>query len=173
LGRAAGEAMSGQADGYMLDTNVFNDVADGKISLEAFDSHRVFATHVQLDELSASKSERAAALLKEFERIGPTEVSTTSATWDASKWDQSGWTPEDGCYQKISARLHELDVQAGKKHRDWKNPVRDALIADTAIRRGLVVVTGDENLRCVVEEFGGEAIDLDTMAKCGRSDDAS
>jgi predicted nucleic acid-binding protein len=149
-------------DEYMLDTNVFNDVADGNIPLDAFAGRRVFATHVQIDELSASKSEQADALLKEFERIRPSHISTASATCDVSKWDQASWTDDPLC-QKITARLRELDAETGKTHRDPNNTARDALIADTAIKSQLILVSGDRNLRRIVEEFGGRAINVDSL----------
>jgi hypothetical protein len=49
---------------YMLDTNIFNRVLDGDIPVVDFQDLHVFATHVQLDELNATKdTARAAALL--------------------------------------------------------------------------------------------------------------
>jgi CHASE2 domain-containing sensor protein len=58
----------------MLDTNVFNDVLDGKISSESFAGRRVLVIGVQADELRAAAStERRAALLGVFEEVKPTE----------------------------------------------------------------------------------------------------
>ena len=50
-----------------------------------------------------------------------------------------------------------------KKHRDELNPLRDVLIAETALKNDLVFVSEDRNLRTVVEEFGGVAMDIATM----------
>ena len=104
-----------QMNACMLDTNVFNHVADGDIPIEAFEGLRMFATHVQLDELNAAKDpKRAVALLNVFERIEPNVVVTSSAFWDVSKWGQASWSAEDGVFQAILKRLRELDAESGK-----------------------------------------------------------
>jgi predicted nucleic acid-binding protein len=167
--------MTGQpkSKGYMLDTNVFNDVADEKIRVEEFGGQRVFATHVQLDELKKSKSERAAALTKAFESVDPTSVGTSSARWDVSKWDEANWSPEDGLSERMLKRLCELDAATKKKHRDPYNPSRDVLIAETAIKCGHTLVSGDANLRQLVSEFGGWAVSIDAIrARAGQTDSA-
>jgi hypothetical protein len=51
------------SNGYMLDTDVFNHVADEKIPIEQFRGARIFATHAQIDELRQAKAERAAELI--------------------------------------------------------------------------------------------------------------
>ena len=63
---------------YMLDTNVFNRLLDGQVSIDAFRGLRLVATHVQLDELRATKnSARAAQLLRIFEEADPRMVSSS------------------------------------------------------------------------------------------------
>ena len=134
-----------QSAGYMLDTNLFNRVADDDVALGAFQGLRLYATHVQWDELNATKDiGRVAALRKAFELVGPKVVVTSSAVWDVSKWDQAGWGTEDGFFQRMLKRLRELDAETGKPHRDPNNPVRDVLIAETAIKNGLTVISGDQ-----------------------------
>ena len=143
---------------YMLDTNVFNNVLDGKIPVEEFRGLRVLATHVQCDELNETAVKdptRAVALLNVFNQIEPDVKSTSSAIWDVSKSDQSSWSNEDGILKSMLDRLRELDAATGKKHRDARNPRRDALIAETAIKNKAILISGDQNLRRVVEEFGG------------------
>jgi hypothetical protein len=49
------------SDRYMLDTTEFNAVVNGDIALSTYVGFRVFATHVQLDELKKN-SQRAEAL---------------------------------------------------------------------------------------------------------------
>lgn len=151
---------------YMLDTNIFNRVLDGDIPVEDFQDLHVFATHVQLDELNATKdTARAAALLNVFKRIEPEVVVTSSAAWDVSKWDQASWSAEDSLSQKILGRLRELDAETGKTHRDPNNAVRDALIAETVIRNRVILISEDRNLRRVVEEFGGHAVELEKVRR--------
>jgi len=144
---------------YMLDTNVFNRLLDGQVSIDAFRGLRLVATHVQLDELRATKnSARAAELLRIFEEAEPRMDPTASAFWDVNRWDQSNWTPEDGVVKQMLARLTQLDAVAGKKHRDPKNPIRDVLIAHTAININATLISVDPQLRQLVSEFEGRAI---------------
>ncbi len=163
-----------QMDTCMLDTNIFNRVTDGDIPIEAFQGLRMFATHVQLDELNATKNpDRAAALLNVFERVAPDVVATSSLVWDVSRWGQANWTADDGVFQAILERLQALDAESGKTHRDPNNPVRDALIAETAIKNDLTLVSEDLNLRRVVGEFGSRAIDLKAALGRDGQDDAA
>ena len=155
----------------MLDTNLFNRVADGNVALGAFQGLRLYATHVQWDELNATKDiGRVAALRKAFELLGPKVVSTSSTVWDVSKWNQAGWGTEDGFFQRMLKRLRELDAETGKPHRDPNNPVRDVLIAETAIKNGLRVISGDQNLRRIIEEFRGRALELEGVLRRGHDD---
>ena len=104
-----------QVNGYMLDTNIFNRLADGEIDLEAFAGFRMFATHVQLNELSVAKlNDRTAALLEAFKQIGPEVIVTSSADWDVSEWDKANWTPEDGVFQKIKTKSWSLMPRLAK-----------------------------------------------------------
>jgi predicted nucleic acid-binding protein len=143
---------------YMLDTNVFNKVLDGEVSAEAFRDLRLVATHVQWDELKATERKdatRAAKLLSIFEKIDPEMESTASAFYDVSNWDQSTYSGEDDVVRAMLARLQQLNADAGKTHRDPKNPIRDVLIAHTAIKIGATLISYDPQLRQLVSEFGG------------------
>jgi predicted nucleic acid-binding protein len=155
-----GEESEGLMTAYMLDTNVFNRLLDGQVSIDAFRGLRLVATHVQLDELRATKNPaRRAELKSTFEEIDPTMDSTASAFWDVSNWDQSSWT-EDGVADRMLARLRQLDAGAGKKPRDPKNQTRDVLIAHSAISINATLISEDEPLRQLVSTFGGRAISV-------------
>src|SRR6516164_7167804 len=109
---------------YILDTNVFNRLADGKASFDAFRGLRLAATHVQLDELSATKKpERAEELLRAFEKIDPKMDKTASAFPDVSNWDMSS-VSGGAAPQNILARLNQHNAAATKTHRDPTNPLR-------------------------------------------------
>jgi hypothetical protein len=41
----------------MLDTNVFNDIVKSNLSIDLFKTHKVFGTHIQLDEIGRIKDE--------------------------------------------------------------------------------------------------------------------
>src|SRR5437764_3575657 len=141
---------------YMLDTNVFNKVLDEQISIDAFRGLRLVATHVQLDELLATKnSARAAELRRTFEKINPTMDNTASAFWDVSKWDKSNWSAEDGVEQRMMERLTQVDAAEGKKHRDPRNRIGDVLIGHTAINTKARLISNDPQLRRLVSDFGG------------------
>jgi predicted nucleic acid-binding protein len=142
---------------YLLDTNVFNDVLDGKIPLSRLAGRRLFATHIQRDELNNTPDQqRRAALAECFERVAAEELSTSGAMLDVSRWDQGEWNDDD-LLDKMSPVLTDLDKRAGKKRRA-DNQARDLLIAATAIKKNLTLVTNDANLKDVVERFGGRAV---------------
>jgi hypothetical protein len=95
--------------GYLLDTTEFNAVAKGAIPLSTYAGLRVFATHVQLDELNrTTDAQTRARLVAVFEAIGPKKLVTETAVWGVSKWGEAKWSTEDGLFQKMLARLIQL-----------------------------------------------------------------
>ena len=97
---------------YMLDTNVFNDVRDGKISLAAFAGYRLLVIAVQVAELRATANpDRRAALLDVFEEINPTLVPASSFVLDieGAGLDQACWNDGSGNFDKMLYRLRQLD----------------------------------------------------------------
>jgi len=147
---------------YMLDTNVFNGVLDGKALPASFANERLLVTGIQAAELRATgKPERRAALLAVYEEIRPTSLPASSFAFDieGAGFDQAYWNDGSGNFEKMLARLRQLDP----KNKSAPNQVRDILIAETAIKHGATLVSGDSNLRQVVSEFGGNAIDADNL----------
>jgi predicted nucleic acid-binding protein len=146
--------------GYMLDTNVFNTLSKETISLETSCEALLVATHVQADELRNTRNPvLQQQLLRTFEEITPELISTSSAAWDVSDWDGACWSDDDGVFENMLKRVIELD-DASKEKKSIQNQQRDALIAETALKRNLVLVSTDSRLRTVMEEFGGAAISL-------------
>ena len=143
----------------MLDTNVFNDLLDGKLSLEVFAGRELCATHVQIDEISNTSNEkRRMELTSLFVSIVDKKMPTATAVYDDSQSDEAKWG--DGVeYEEILQKLEKLDRISGKKIR-YPNQSRDARIAETAIKNGLILVTRDGNLGKVVQEYGGELLRL-------------
>ena len=116
------------SDCYMLDTTEFNAVAKGVIPLSTYAGFRVFATHVQLDELKNTQNEqKRAQLISSFEGIGPETLPTETALWAISKWNEAKWSADDGLFDRMLTRLIELD---GRDR--GENQRRDILIAETA-----------------------------------------
>lgn len=137
---------------YMLDTSVFNAVLEGAASLASF-TGQLLVIGVQVDELRNTRDpKRRADLLAIFERIQPITVPASSFSFgiEGAGWGQAEWNDGSGKFQEMLARLEELD---GRKR--THNQLRDILIAETAIKNGATLVTGDSNLRRVVLEFGG------------------
>jgi len=146
---------------YMLDTNVFNDVLDQKMSAAAFLGRRLLVTGIQAAELRATKdTARQAALLVVFEEVKPIKLPASSFAFDieGAGWDQAMWNDGSGNFQKMRDRLRQLDKEGWKKNKDPLNQQRDILIAETAIKNHATLVSGDKNLRQIVSEFGGRAI---------------
>ncbi len=60
---------------YMLDTNVFNHLLDGKVDITCLKGRRLIATHIQRDEISNTENEvRRADLLSIFEFLTEEQV---------------------------------------------------------------------------------------------------
>ena len=117
-----------RSDRYMLDTTEFNAVAKGVIPLSTYAGFRVFATHVQLDELNNDPNDqRRPQLISTFEEIGPQTLPTETALWDISKWDEAKYSADDGLFDRMLTRLIELD---GRDR--GENQRRDILIAGAA-----------------------------------------
>jgi hypothetical protein len=104
--------------GYMLDTTVFNDALDGKISSAVFAGRRVIVTCVQAAELRATKNTtRQAALVAKFEEIKPTLLPASSFAFgiEGAGWDQAEWNDGSGNFGKMRDRLRQLDKESRKK----------------------------------------------------------
>jgi predicted nucleic acid-binding protein len=145
---------------YMLDTNVFNHLLDQKISASLFAGHHVIAAGIQADELSAtSNDDRRTFLLDVFKEVAPVHTLSSSFAFgiEGAGLGQAYWNDGTEQFRKMLARLEMLDQ---KKYRHL-NQTRDVLIAETAIKNGAILITGDTNLRQVMSEFGGRAISLD------------
>ena len=142
---------------YMFDTNIFNEILDQKIDVTSINNASFHVTHIQLNEIQATKREgRRNQLLQTFHDIGKAEIVTESAVWDVSEWGNAKWGSVNGLYKPIVKRLGELN---NKK----KNNDQDSLIAETAILNNQILVTNDTDLQKVTSEFGGKAIDLNTF----------
>lgn len=147
----------------MLDTNVFNHLADGKVEFSAFINRYLFVTHVQPDELNDTKDPvRRAKLCKFLQALAPEELATRGAIWDVSKWNRARW-PEGALLAKMRPVVEGLDKKAHKRKK-VRNQSCDLLIAATALMESLTLVTNDLCLRAVVQKFGGRAIDVAEFA---------
>ncbi|HEX2668536.1 MAG TPA: hypothetical protein VHP13_09205, partial [Gammaproteobacteria bacterium] len=78
---------------FVLDTNLFNRLADGRLTLNDLPQNSQFvATHIQVDEINATRNEaRKEVLLNAFKEIAPDIIPTESGVWDVSRWDEFKW----------------------------------------------------------------------------------
>lgn len=143
---------------YILDTNIFNRALDGQFDLGVLKSGvELFATHIELNELENTKNpERRAALLEVFRIAGPEQIPTESAVWGISEWGAAKWTSDDNLYQPIVNALNEKN--GGKP-----NNAHDALIAETAIRNRLILVTEDGDLSEIASMYGAEVLGIEAF----------
>jgi predicted nucleic acid-binding protein len=163
--------------GLMLDTNVFNRVLDEKIDSKLLQGRKLFITHIQRDELNKTNNdERKRRLLSVFAELIPLqsptssmvagvsvagaacpsssgEVPTASAAWDISRFDQARWKAEDNIFE---AMLRDL----GYLNKNKRNNTEDILIAETALRNDLVLVSADRDLIEVMVKYGGQVQEI-------------
>lgn len=111
------------------------------------------STYVQHQELEATKDPaRREQLLSVFRDLATSNIPTSSSVWDEALWDEAKWSPEDGLYEYLLVELNRLKAKP--------NNYRDALIAETAIRNALCLITDDWHLARVTRAFGGYALRL-------------
>ena len=141
----------------MFDTVIFNRIVENCLPVERLPKCLdLYVTHVQQDELNGTGDpEKKARLNRVFGDLGPEMISTESAVWGVSKWGQAKWTADDNLWKPIR---DALDLKKRKR-----NNIQDALIAETAIRRGFTLVTEDTNLVEVTNSYGGQCISFQDM----------
>jgi hypothetical protein len=102
---------------------------------------------------------RREKLLACFSSVAPDRLLTSGAVWDVSNWNEVEFA-EDDLIDRMGPVLAKLDKKKRKAKNDRNyNHAVDLLIAATAIKKQLTLVTNDGNLRAVVQQFGGCAID--------------
>lgn len=145
---------------YMFDTNIFNRILDGLVEITKFHKNaRFYATHVQLDELRAtSNAKRRGELITVFEEIaGNNKIPTESFVLDVSRLDEAKLEDdENDLYSKIKAKLDRLN-------KNKPNNIQDALIAETAIKNHITLVTEDSDLLTITSSFGGKCASINGM----------
>ena len=134
--------------GYILDTNIFNHIVEGKVDVSTlFHGPPLYATHIQLDEIKeTTDKEKQSQLKKLFSELPQDSLPTASFVLDVSRLGQARLSSGE-LYEKLRGRLEKL----GRRKR---SNIKDALIAETAIKAGLVLVTHDRHLFKAATEFG-------------------
>lgn len=137
---------------YVVDTCVFNWLADGRIHKEALPSDGGFAiTHIQVDEINKTKDEeRRAGLLLMQTSLRCELLPTQTFVFDISRFDYA-MLGDGRVFTSLKAELDRLN---GNK----ESNIRDALIAEAAIANKYTLLTADRDLRSVTEGHGGMVI---------------
>ncbi len=140
----------------MFDTVVFNRILDGQLNMGSLRAGvTIYATHVQLDELSNTRdTARRTALTNVFQGTIDAKTATSSFVLGVSRLDEAALgNAEDDLYSSIKGELDRLN-------KSKPNNVQDALIAETAIRQSFVLVTDDSHLSTVTEQHGGRCLSV-------------
>ncbi len=167
----------------MFDTNIYNHILDGSIGIENIRGKALFfATHIQIDELrNTSNFARKEALLTVFEQVAESEIPTESFVtgvsrlhkaklggesviptetpiWDISTFDGCKWNDDTNLYELIKKTLDALN-------KNKKNNIQDALIAETAIKNSITLITHDIDLFKVATFFNCSCANLYQVLK--------
>jgi len=130
---------------YMLDTNVFNDLVDGKLRLPAdLSGIRLVVLGVKLDELKATGlADRRRRLIQQFEQLQPEMQKAQTFCFDISGagLDEALWGSKPDRFAKMLATLHDRDRKS-RKANDAKNWLSDILIVEAALELGATLVSG-------------------------------
>jgi rRNA-processing protein FCF1 len=137
---------------YVVDTSVFNWLADSRIEASALPSDGGFAiTHIQVDEINKTKDEERRARLSLVQAsLHCKLLPTQTLVLDVSRLDHAKLS--DG--KLFTLLKSELDALNGNKH----NNARDALIAEVAIANRYTLLTADEDLKSATEKHGGKVV---------------
>ena len=138
---------------YLLDTNIFNQLVDGRISLaELPNDSQLLATYLQMQEIgNTTRKERRELLLSKFQEINPKTVPVETSLWDVTPWGEGKYGGHSDLYKEL---LAELDAKNNYK----KNNYVDVLIAEVSIVNGYTLITADQNLADLMQGRSGKLI---------------
>jgi predicted nucleic acid-binding protein len=135
---------------YVVDTSIINKLVDGKIDPSKLPTDGEFiASHIQIGEINNTKDPvRRAQLFLRVTKVAPELVPTESFALNTT-WLDHVKLSDGTTYQEVRDALDKLN---GSK----PNNINDALIAETAINNGFILLTADDHLREVVLPHGGQ-----------------
>lgn len=140
---------------FMFDTNIFNRILDGYLSLELLNlKHNYYYTSIQHTELNDTcDPDRREKLLAILKLVDPNKINTKTVVIGVSQLDET----ELGCGE-IYTKIHLFLEQKNSGH---ENNSKDALIAEAAIKDNIILVTNDKDLREAVEEVERKVLTID------------
>lgn len=151
--------------GFMLDTNIFNRIIDGRFDLERLkDLGCFFATQVQNGEIKKCiefDTERGVKLksLLDATVLVENRLLTETFLWNDSEieWGdpRMSWGRTGKFYEIILDKLNSIKIR--------KNNPLDALIGESVLTNNFVLVSCDRALVEVVRELGGQIYNPDRV----------
>lgn len=136
---------------YLLDTNIFNQLVDDRISFADLPSNGpFFATYLQMQEIGNTKrQERREVLQSKFQEINPQTVPVETSLWGVTPFGEGKYGGGSDLFKSL---LVELDAKNNAK----KNNYADVLIAEVTIVNGHTLITADQDLADLVESRNGK-----------------
>ena len=135
----------------MFDNDILNKIVEGQLDLNKIKNSNKFefyATHIQTDQASKCGDEDKRAMLTlNLTKLSPIIIPTESGIFGISRWGEFKWTGND-------SKIEDLR-QGNNQHTE------DALIGETAIKNGLLLVTNDKTLKSRVNSNSGRAVNLE------------
>ena len=137
--------------GYLLDTNIFNQLVDGRISFSEIPNDApLLATYLQFQEIGNTKRpERREVLQRKFQEVNPQTVPVETSLWGVTPYGQ-------GKYGGGSELFKALLVALDSKNNGKKNNYADALIAEVTIVNSYTLITSDQYLADLVVSKSGK-----------------
>ena len=147
---------------FMVDTNVFDALAKGRLSLDSLPSdEKLRATRVQLEELKNAKDTnlRSKLLATFAEIIAPDAVIPAAFAFDiaGAGFEEGAWRSDGGLWRALKKDLDDAWQRMPKrrqKRRKKENNAKDCLIAEAAKFNGCTLLTYDPDLAMVAEKHG-------------------
>lgn len=135
--------------GFLLDTNVFNHLIDGKIARQDLpEDFPIFVTHLQRKEILATKDgERRKNLISLVNSLPDDCIELQTCLAGVMR---AGDRVGNG---KIFREI--LNFLNAKKKRKTKANTYDALIGEVAIVNNYILITNDQDLGEKVRDLGG------------------
>ena len=141
---------------FMFDTNIFGKILKMKTPEALLNGGRqYFVTHIQQDELEGTPKRLRDQLLSVFQIIPQQPIPTETAIFDVSRFGMAKFGDGD-LYTTI---LQQLDRAKPMEH---SNNIKDAIIAETAIKNQIVLVTNDKTLANTVQKLGGQVMSFES-----------
>lgn len=135
----------------MFDNDILNKLTQGELDLDKLKSSNKFefyATHIQTDQVSrCNDSEKRAKLTLTLTKLAPIIIPTESGIFGISRFGEFKFSGEN-------SKIEDLR-QGNANHNE------DSLIGETAIKKGILLITNDKTLKSRVNANGGRAINLD------------